>query len=174
MRTSVSRKRLPEGYIKDNLAIDDDGNLIWITRQRGRKYLSHAGCVTVTGKGISQCRVTILGNWYLKSSIVWFLSYGKQIDDGFVIDHLDGDPTNNHITNLKRKSYQENNKNKRMQANNTSGITGVRSTKNGRFVATIGTDILYRGNDFFEACCARMSAKKQLDYTDRHGKQLSN
>ena len=45
------------------------------------------------------------------------------------IDHINGNPSDNRITNLKISSQAENNKNKKMKSNNTSGVTGVSRTE---------------------------------------------
>jgi hypothetical protein len=47
--------------------------------------------------------------------------YIKQI----IVDHINGDTTDNRETNLRVRTQSENNMNKEMQSNNTSGIIGV-------------------------------------------------
>jgi hypothetical protein len=42
------------------------------------------------------------------------------------VDHIDGNRQNNHSSNLRWVTNQQNQLNKKMQTNNTSGITGVR------------------------------------------------
>jgi hypothetical protein len=41
------------------------------------------------------------------------------------VDHIDGDKQNNKIENLRWVTHQQNNMNKRIQSNNTSGFIGV-------------------------------------------------
>jgi hypothetical protein len=41
------------------------------------------------------------------------------------IDHIDGNPSNNKIENLRETDYFTNNYNKKIQTNSTSGIKGV-------------------------------------------------
>ena len=46
------------------------------------------------------------------------------------VDHINGDKTNNHVTNLRWATVSENSQNKKIQSNNTSGIVGVYFHKN--------------------------------------------
>ena len=57
--------------------------------------------------------------------IIWYLMYGKDVPDDKVIDHIDGDSTNNKIDNLRLLSEVENTRNAKMYSNNTSGVVGV-------------------------------------------------
>ena len=41
------------------------------------------------------------------------------------VDHIDHNPVNNHITNLRYTTSSENQMNRSVQSNNTSGVTGV-------------------------------------------------
>lgn len=45
------------------------------------------------------------------------------------VDHIDNNQINNHATNLRWATHQENNRNKPIQSNNTSGVKGVNWTK---------------------------------------------
>lgn len=60
--------------------------------------------------------------------------------------------------NCKWATRKEQNNNKRKHKNNSSGITGVRYVKHTQtWIAQAQDVILYRGKDFFEACCTRKS-----------------
>lgn len=43
----------------------------------------------------------LCGRSYLCSRIVWFLVHGEDVPDGLVLDHIDGNPLNNRIENLR-------------------------------------------------------------------------
>lgn len=61
--------------------------------------------------------------------------------------------------NCEWQSKMEQEKDKRRRKDNASGLTGVTKQRH-RWVAYTnlgGADLLYRGKDFFEACCARKS-----------------
>lgn len=55
--------------------------------------------------------------------VAWFLTYGKW--PAHLIDHIDGNPSNNRIDNLRDCSDAENSKNRGRASNNRSGVTGV-------------------------------------------------
>lgn len=48
-----------------------------------------------------------------------------------VIDHIDGDPSNNRIANLRDVTHQENIFNQRLRSNSASGLKGVSRDKDG-------------------------------------------
>jgi hypothetical protein len=111
-----------------------------------------------------------------------------------VVDHLDGNRSNNRLDNLVQSSVQLNPRNAKQQDNNTSGFTGVKmvETHGGRYrnwvaqvelldgtrkskafsVAKFGYDEGYR-----LACEHREEMIQQLNlqgagYSQRHGKEL--
>ena len=91
------------------------------------------------------------------------------------VDHIDGNRANGRFSNLREVTMQENNKNKRIQKNNTSGLQGVYwSNRYSRWVARINlknkTKHVGQSQDFFEACCLRKSAETLYDYHPNHGR----
>lgn len=92
-----------------------------------------------------------------------------------VIDHIDGDATNNRISNLRVVEYEVNNRNKRLQRNNTSGRVGVywdgvagkwvaQGVKNGK------TFFLGQSEDYLVACNFRKEWEDgEGNYTIRNG-----
>ena len=53
------------------------------------------------------------------------------------IDHIDGDPKNNDITNLRPATHAENMRNRRLNSNSTTGVKNVRIGRNGKYVVSI-------------------------------------
>ena len=76
------------------------------------------------GKVMSWC-IGFQKKRYSVHRIIWVLQ-NKTIDPKMVIDHLDGNPLNNKISNLSLKTTAGNQRNRRQNCNNTTGITGVR------------------------------------------------
>lgn len=61
--------------------------------------------------------------------IIWEMFNGK-IPDGLVVDHIDGDRTNNRIENLRVCTRAENSRNCKKSKANTSGFKGVSRSGN--------------------------------------------
>lgn len=59
-----------------------------------------------------------------------FLYHNGYLPD--LVDHKDGDTTNNRIGNLRESSVQQNSCNLKLNINNTSGYKGVQPTKNNK------------------------------------------
>lgn len=83
-------------------------------------------------------RVHALGRSLKAHKIVWALNNNFENQDGLHIDHIDGNPSNNLIYNLRLVDPILNARNKPMLKSNTSGIHGVCfqtvKTKNGNYV----------------------------------------
>lgn len=62
------------------------------------------------GKRSKYLRVTCLGKKFLLHRVVWHL-HGNTVPQGFVIDHIDGDKTNNRVENLRCVPSQINSRN---------------------------------------------------------------
>ena len=68
------------------------------------------------------CNVKIQGKNYLAHRLIFLLHYGYLPN---VVDHIDGNPSNNRIENLRESSMQTNQYNRKINKNNTSGIKNV-------------------------------------------------
>lgn len=73
---------------------------------------------------------------FLVSRLVWLLVNGQDPGD-MLIDHINGEPTDNRSSNLRLVTFEQNAQNTRLYSNNTSGHKGVYPTKTG-FQAKIG------------------------------------
>lgn len=56
--------------------------------------------------------------------LAWVYVHGA-IPDDVEIDHIDGDPSNNAISNLRLATSSEQKRNRRVQSNNRSGLKGA-------------------------------------------------
>jgi hypothetical protein len=64
------------------------------------------------------------GRRYYAHRIIWLLKYNS-IPSDKVIDHIDGNPFNNQLSNLRLVSQHTNARNRKILPTNTTGINGV-------------------------------------------------
>jgi hypothetical protein len=55
--------------------------------------------------------------------------FNGPIPEGYYIDHIDGNPSNNKLENLRLANQKENSRNSKKPKNNTSGYKGVHWNK---------------------------------------------
>lgn len=103
--------------------------------------------------------------------LIWFLIYGELPD---VVDHINGDTSDNRIINLRNVDATGNARNTKVNKLNKTGLMGVSWYHGRKWVAYIGkkprTHLGY-STDFFEACCMRKSAEAKMTYHPNHGKR---
>lgn len=96
---------------------------------------NNPGCVA-GGPKINGIRIGIFGKRYLAHRLAWLITYGKWPDG--ILDHKNGNPFDNRISNIREATYQQNMFNKSPGRNNTTGVAGVYfNRKRGKWVAQI-------------------------------------
>jgi hypothetical protein len=84
--------------------------------------------------------VVVSGKKYMAHRMIWTMVVGCA-PEGYQIDHIDGDRSNNHISNLRLATHGENQHNSRTPSNNTSGMKGVDfRKKSGKWRVRIAKD----------------------------------
>lgn len=148
-------------YLHSLLRYDpDSGHLFWLALGKGRIKKRPAGTRLSTG----YIGVVIGPKRYYAHRICWALYHGRWPEEQ--IDHINGDKTDNRITNLREATNLQNGKNLKMSVRNTSGVTGVTFDRaNNKWRATLkanGRSIyLKRWDTFEQAVEARKAAEKQ-------------
>lgn len=115
---------------------------------------------------------SFLGQRLRTHRVVFALTHGDWPD---VVDHIDGDRTNNRISNLRNVSQAENARNVRAPTRNTSGQVGVcwiaarqrwkaQIMRDGKGI-TIGWFA-----DFADAVAARAQAERDFGFHVNHGR----
>ena len=137
------------------------GLLIWRKASGTARAGREAGWLHESG----YVYVGIQGRSYKAHRVIWYLYYGKQPKE--LLDHIDRNPTNNRIKNLRECTHAQNQQNKRTYANNQSGVKGVnwypRYNKWRVRIQHMGKPILVgMYSDFDAACAARLQAQKKL------------
>ncbi len=118
-------------------------------------------------------RICLNKNRYMAHRLAWLYMNGMWPKGQ--IDHIDHNRSNNKLCNLREVSHQENHKNKGMNSNNTSGVTGVcwitRINKWASYIMIDGKNkYLGEFKKFEEAVEARKKAEIKFLFHENHGK----
>lgn len=106
--------------LREHLNYDAESGLFY----RKRSHLNtKAGEIASSINPDGYRTVRINGRRYLQHHLAWLEAYGC-MPPGF-IDHIDGDRRNNRVENLRLATKQQNNCNRKIRSNNTSGLKGV-------------------------------------------------
>lgn len=116
---------------------------------------------------------TVYGKRIGVHRIVWEMHHGE-IPDGYEVDHINHIKHDNRLENLRIVDRNQQNKNKKMYRNNTSGIVGVSLRKKyNTWRAQIRSDGVTKhlGSfpDFISACEARIIDEVSLGFHKNHG-----
>lgn len=104
----------------------DTGDFFWLqTLSSKRRAGSKAGCLS-TDTGYIKIRYK--NKLYLAHRLAWYFTNGE-IPVGYMIDHINGDKSNNSINNLRLVDGVQNSFNRKVKNTNTSGYTGVSFNK---------------------------------------------
>ncbi len=106
-----------EGF--ENFSVSDFGNVKnnktgRIMRQKYRKNCYMDICLMKDNKKCSK-----------QVHILTAIAFIPSPDEKSCIDNIDNDKSNNNIANLRWATHSENNQNRTMMSNNTSGVKGV-------------------------------------------------
>lgn len=167
----------------------DTGNLFWRNRdasffETGKQTAMH-NCAAWNGRYANTEAFTSIRNdgykhgqifnkTYKAHRIAWALYHGAWPKE--CIDHINGNPMDNRIKNLRDVSKSKNQRNAAMSSNNTSGVCGVNWDKrDNKWVARIALGNNRKRLGSFEsiqdAAAARKIAEIEHGFTERHGKR---
>ena len=148
--TAPSQEILTELLVYD----PDTGLLTWKVARTGVK----AG--TVAGRVRNKYRqVKISGVYYTATLIIWKLIYGEDLEPGLYIDHINRNPEDNRLVNLRKVTGSENQHNTIRTRADPTIKRGV--CKNWRkWSATFGSEYLGNFATYEEAVAARIAAEQ--------------
>ena len=149
-----------------------DGELFWKVNLRGvAKKGMVAGFIGRDGYPMVKVDQRI----FRKSRVIY--SIHKHDPGDFLIDHIDHNPKNNRIENLRIVTNQENGRNQGIRSNNTSGVTGVLWVKRrNKWEARIKVDGVKIHLGYFEskeeAIKTRKTAEVKYKFHPNHGRKM--
>lgn len=149
----------------------ETGKLFWLVREKASpgwnaKWADKEAFTCPDRDGYR--KGTIYGYYFVAHRVIWAIVHGEWPK---LIDHIDGNPGNNRIDNLRGANSEINSKNKRMSRRNSSGFNGVRwDSRIGKWQARIGRNKHIGMYDTkAEAAAARAAWNAANGYTERHG-----
>ena len=157
------RKRLTHERLKELLAYNPKTGKFYHRTTRGRGLM---GLEAGSAIGDGYFRVRVDQTNYLTHRLAWFYVHGYLPENQ--IDHIDRDPGNNRIDNLREVSQVCNLRNCGNPVDNTSGVKGVCRRRGRKWHVQIAVyghryHIGYF-DDFDEAVCYRLAAEQCLNW----------
>ena len=162
-------KKLDRKHVENLL--DYEGNTGLLRWKVSRSNI-RAGDIAGSKDRCGYTRIGIDGKRYAAHRLAWLMTYGE-FPDG-EIDHINGNPSDNWICNLRVVTHHENGRNVKRHKRNKSGVSGVCWDKRDScwkaYINAPARTSLGYYKDFFSAVCARKSAENRYDYHENHGR----
>lgn len=176
-------KELPDVALLHKALIyePDTGRLVWRERSRdmcpsdahqmtwNKRFAGkEAGCHSYKGVCFH-----FLGRLLKAHRVAWYLHYGVQPSGQ--IDHINGNPCDNRLINLRDVTRAENQRNMKRRSNNRSGSLGVSwDTRRKKWYASIRAEGKTKSLGRHDTLEAAINARKQADaiygYHANHGR----
>lgn len=143
----------------------------WSTRYAGKEA---GGMIHPKRSKTAYRDVSVGKKRYFAHNIIWEMAFGP-IDQGYLVDHIDGNGLNNSLENLRIVSATGNAKNKPRYESNSSGVSGVHCEGgSGTWISRVSVKgkrvVVYRGKSKSEAIYARRIAMLDAGYHENHGR----
>lgn len=176
--------RITAEYVRKLLDYDpESGHMRWRVREPDENYDAHsckmlnardAGKIAGTLNTQNYVLIELLGRKYGVHQLAWLCTTGVWPDGE--VDHINGDPSDNRLKNLRLVTLAQNRRNAARRKDNTSGVTGVRlDTATGKWHAYLRYNKkllqLGRYSDFALAVEARKQAEEIYGFEAEHGKR---
>lgn len=111
----MTKSILTQSELKEQIHYDPETGIF----TRLKNNLINIGTIQKSG----HIRFMVNGNKYLSHRLAWLYVHGEFPFDE--IDHINGIPSDNRISNLRVCTHSQNMKNRKVYVNNKSGLVGV-------------------------------------------------
>lgn len=124
---------------------------------------------TIMTIGYRRVRVTIGGvkHEFLAHRLAWLMVHGRWPENE--IDHINGDRSDNSISNLRHATRLQNARNIKLRCDNQSGAFGISRHQRG-WKVQIGKKYVGYYGCFYLAVSARKAAELENEYHANHGR----
>jgi hypothetical protein len=178
----------PQGVLRQLLRYDPKtGQLFWRKRSpdmfaNGKQPARHNAAIWNAKNAGCEAFTTALPSGYRYSTIqrqkmyahrvIWKMAFGAEPRE---IDHINGNPADNRLCNLREVSHAANGRNLKRSRANSSGVTGVcydagRRKWRARICVNYRNQFLGSFDGFGEAVEARKAAEAKYDFHENHGR----
>ncbi|MBL9070421.1 MAG: HNH endonuclease [Sphingopyxis sp.] len=182
----IRKDCVPIGLLRELIAYDPaTGVLVWLPRRLehfasdrvracGRwnaRYANKPALTAVEQSGY--LHGDMMGKRYKAHRVAWALHHGEW--PSLQIDHINGDPADNRIENLRSVTAQINMQNQRLSSASTSGVTGVSwASHRNKWSAQIKVNGVKHHLGLFDsigdAAAARKAADRRFGFHSNHGR----
>jgi hypothetical protein len=131
--------------------VDERAWKLWNTRCAGKRAFS-------VGGGMQYSYATILNKSFATHRVAFLWMTGRWPEPE--TDHINRVKNDNRWSNLREATTSQNQRNRSLNYNNKSGVTGVRLLKNGRYTSRLANERLGCFTTFEEAVAARKAAEQ--------------
>jgi hypothetical protein len=168
MKTPLDIHRIRQMLVYDA----ESGSFTWLCNRKGRA--ARVGAPAGSKRPDGYISVVVDGIRHYAHRLAWQINVGE-IPDGMEIDHIDHDPSNNRIGNLRLVTSSGNRKNRSPDSRNKSGVNGVYWSKNAQAWAVQVRSSRKNNHigyfkDLQEAVIARRVAEASLGFHPNHGR----
>jgi hypothetical protein len=150
----------------------ESGTFTWLQNRKGGS--ARIGNAAGHQRPDGYSHITVDGQRHYSHRIAWVIEKGP-IPDGMEIDHIDQDPSNNRLSNLRLVTRAVNRKNRSRDSRNKSGVNGVYWASHANaWGAQIRVDRKTTHIGYFkslaEAAQARKASEANLGFHQNHGR----
>ena len=155
--------KLTKNQLQTEVYYEKTSGLFFRINKRGKATDLPCGSVNRFG----YVGVSVKGSNYPAHKLAILYCYGFLPKK--VVDHMDGDRTNNKISNLRACSYSANSRNVRLRKDNKTGVSGAYELPYG-FSLVIGGVFIGIFKELEKLKSAAEAYRKANGYGDKHGK----